>query len=461
MSSWATQDLRCCCGTAGKMFWSIVVLAIVKSSGLELEAPSQSQVGVAFQVYISSQRPLQLQLDFVEVIARGPSIYRCGSFVQSDAKLQATCLIEDPGTYLIAAQHLYDKGRGVAMKAHIYRQRISESSADREIVVLSSKSELIFPDRKCESGNARGRWMRRSIACRVSHPLCLVPATEGWQWVPFECYFEYFSPELMRSRFQGKKFLFAGDSTMRFIWGQFMNLFQTKGPFEQIGFGKMQNPHLTGTNRPGHFEKSDRLRILTFAVDGVDCTYFGKLELHDRRWMEIMDQYLNKSTARIDLAILQSPNLPALCNFENLTHSIHWDYVIHYLVGRLLQQDPTMHLLRRTATSWSANSVPQGHCVSKQIIPPLESLIQKFDPKTIANLREEDAPRLDHFFQQPIDFWSITNVLYSGKGALPSASVHVSESGNVVLAHILATHISHLLQRAELSESRENSIRVF
>jgi hypothetical protein len=211
-------------------------------TAMDVSCPSRVWAHEVFLINITrvtNQSSLSMH-DFIQVGLRGVSLILCirVSFRQlgiSTASFTFECMVNDPGLYSVHANLIYEGHDGLdytkSATASTYRRhRANVLSVPRNIEVQplpNSSSDSTLPSEKCLSNRKvhRGRWLQHRHVCAQQHPLCSVPPSgSGWQYVPYECYYEKQSQRRLQHLFQNRTIVFTGDSTMRFLWGQLVNL---------------------------------------------------------------------------------------------------------------------------------------------------------------------------------------------------------------------------------------------
>lgn len=200
---------------------------------IDVSCPSRVWVHEVFLVNITrvtNQSYLSMH-DFIEVGLKGVSISLCirVSFRQVDistASFTFECMVNDPGLYSVHANLIYEGHDGLdynkSVTASTYRRhRANVLSVPRSIEVQplpnsrsssDSAPTLTLPSEKCLSNRKvhRGRWLQHRHVCAQQQPLCSVPPSgSGWQYVPYECYYEKESQRRLQHLFQNRTILFT------------------------------------------------------------------------------------------------------------------------------------------------------------------------------------------------------------------------------------------------------------
>jgi hypothetical protein len=260
----------------------------------------------------------------------------------------------------------------------------------------------------------------------------------------------------MRTAFRNKHIFFSGDSTTRFIWGPFIKkLDPNKSAWTQKKWGQLDNIGLRGTENPGIFRMCDRLRPVSVYIKEMNTTItliaswpdknVGLISKPPCKPIDVTSfrdftETLIK-TIPVDVALLQSPNLGALCNYHSLRESLDGDAVIHSLLPLLLQNNAKV-LKRRTATGWNMFSVKHAHCVSLQLVDILEDIVTRIG-SSFTKIRNNDLSKVNDFFHNPLNLWTISHQLYTGT---KSDGVHIMEEDNFIIVHLLSEYFSNILE---------------
>lgn len=393
--------------------------------------------------------------DFIEVGLRGVSISLCirVSFRQLDvstASFSFECMVEDPGVFSVHANLIYEGRDGLdyIKSARSYRRRRANVlSVPRiiEVLPLSNSSSnaviptLTLPTEKCLSNRRihRGRWLQRRHVCTRQHPLCRVPATgSGWQYVPYECYYEEQSQRKLQHRLQNRTIVFTGDSTMRFLWGQIVNLLVSppEQQFSQVHYGEMCSEQLYVYSKDGDykhsFDQCDRYKISEYhsTEHRIRLIYYQVLALGSGTPSTCEQLDLSaftswfESVAHIDALLI---NKHYLSNFgctsvEQQKSDAAQLYRYNHMVESL-----SRHVVYRSMLAWHDSSLGQ-HCTSLQQV--YGQHLQK------AQLHAQD--------DQYLDLFSMTHSLTFFE---PTDNVHLTYQDNAMLAHILAAVLTSYL----------------
>jgi len=391
-----------------------------------------------------------LNLDTVEprhrrtsasVTLAGPAIIGC---VRIEDLHSANCSVREPGVYRL----------------------LLDDRAVSELRVLPGV-RWRPPSQPCTRSGEPARWVQRGHVCQgdVQHPLCAVPAADrGWQLVPHACYHRAWSASELARALADKSLLFIGDSTQRFLWGQFINLFEPNETrqFRQGGYGSMTSPRLSR----GSFGACDRFRLNEWRLGTTRITYMQLIYARDMhkcgpgtRYDAHTDTFhvtkkgsqcqvrVNASWAaleaylastRVDAVLLQVPTMQEACNRRAGATSaaiVADEPALRGFVPMLRRLQPAASVARRGVTGWASASVPSDHCLRRDGVESLEEAL-RVAPRPATFGADDAAWR--RFASEPFEMWALTSSLYRVE---PSDGVHVTAKANGAFAHLLATHL--------------------
>jgi len=416
---------------------------------MEISCPSRVGAQEAFLVNITrvtaTNQSALSKYDFIEVGLMGVSISLCiraSSRVlnASAAFFTFECMVADPGLYSVHTNLIYEGRDGLDFStgatSRYLRRRANVLSVPRRIEILplpNSNDAGVLPAKKCLDHRRihRGRWLQRRHVCAQTHPLCRVPPSgSGWQYVPYECYYERQTVQRMQQHLRNRTIVFTGDSTMRFLWGQFINLLVPPGgqQFSQTNYGQMRSELLYVYSNDGaykhSFDECDRYKISEYhtaqstrliyyqvsalGISGAPASTCEQLDLRAfTAWM--------KRVGYVDVLLINKHYLAKFgCTSVEQQRS---DTALLYQYNHLVESI-SRHVIYRSMLAWH-DSALQEHCASLQLVHSYHSLKMQ--------LQDER--------QQYLDLFSMTHSLTFFE---PTDSVHLTYQDNAVLAQILA-----------------------
>ena len=421
-------------------------------TAMDVSCPSRVWAHEVFLINVTrvtNQSSLSMH-DFIQVGLRGVSLILCirVSFRQlgiSTASFTFECMVNDPGLYSVHANLIYEGHDGLdytkSATASTYRRhRANVLSVPRSIEVQplpNSSSDSTLPSEKCLSNRKvhRGRCLQHRHVCAQQHPLCSVPPSgSGWQYVPYECYYE--KQRRLQHLFQNRTIVFTGDSTMRFLWGQLVNLLipLRVHQFSQVDYGEMRNEQLYVHSNDGDykhsFDQCDRFKISEYRSTKhmIRLVYYqvqafgtGRPSPCEQLDLSAFTKWF-KSVAHVDVLLINKHYLAKFgCTSDEQQKS---DNALLYRYNHVVESI-SRHVVYRSMLAWHDSSLGE-HCASLQLVHGHHLLKMQ--------LHAQD--------DQYLDLFSMTHSLTFFE---PTDKVHLTYQDNAMLAHILVAVLASYL----------------
>ena len=247
----------------------------------------------------------------------------------------------------------------------------------------------------------------------------------------------------LRARFANKTSLYAGDSTLRFVWGATINLLEEdpRRRFSQYAYGCVVGPSIENEVTPGEF-KGDcgRFSLTRVRLAGNVTLAHLQPSTHEAEKcpppnLAALDRLV--ASGAIDAAVVQGTPLGAACGSDSTQYD--------HFAKRLRQLRREMPIVRSGAIAWSPWSLDAGHCVSMQLADADETRLPRPRAWPRDHARGGTAAAATSLATSDDGATGGVPLLHLTKPLAAvqlTSGVHVTPATNAILAQVLATELS-------------------